>query len=141
MNKYCRLSVCFFVLFISGNITAQLVDDTSKVIIKRVTKSNPEGYNISDIYLKKDKKLNIYEIRVDLDVPLSTKLSLAVKDTSEDVLMYLINDIVIPKGTYRVRWEMPLCKETKDCDGYLAGRYLCVFETDQFIYQKDFFLK
>ncbi len=141
MNKFCLLSVCVIVVVAFQSAEAQLTDDTSKVIIKRVAKSDPEGYNISDIYLKKDKNVNLYVIRVDLDVPLSTKLSLAVKDTAEDVLMYLINDIVVPKGTYRVRWEMPLCKEMRGCDGYLAGRYLCVFETDQFIYQKDFFLK
>lgn len=130
------------IIFIINNCTyAQDFKDTSKVIIKRVAKSRPDEYNISEIFVKKDKEnLNLNIIRVDMDVPLNTKLSLVVKDTSGDVLMYLINDNIIPVGTYRVRWEMPVCK-TKNCDGFEPGRYLCVFETDQFIYQKDFFIK
>ncbi len=130
------------IIFIISNYSnAQDFKDTSKVIIKRVAKSRPEEYNISEIYVKKDKEnLNLSVIRVDVDVPLSTKLSLVVKDTSGVVLMYLINDNIVQMGTYRVRWEMAVCV-TKNCDGFEPGRYLCVFETDQFIYQKDFFIK
>lgn len=140
-----KVRILFFlgfvlIIFISAN--AQDLNDTSKVIIKRVVKSSPEQYNISDIFLKRDKtEPNLFIIRVDIDVPNSTKIKLAVKDTSDDVLLYLINDEVIQKGTYRVRWEMPFCKFQNNCDGYLPGRYLCEFETDQFIYVKDFFLK
>lgn len=131
------------VLLISvSNVFSQDINDTSKIIIKRVAKTNPTMYNISEIHLKKDKEnLNLYIVRVDIEVPLSTKLRLSIKDTSDDILMYLINDEVVPKGTYRVRWEMPYCKIQNNCDGYLPGRYLCEFETDQFIYVKDFFLK
>ena len=99
-------------------------------------------YNISDIYLKKDKEnKDLYIIRVTVEVPVTTKMQLSVKDTSGDIIMYLINDEVISRGTYRVRWEMPFCRVQENCEGYLPGRYLCEFETDQFIYQKDFFLK
>ena len=128
--------------FLSFSVLSQDINDTSKIIIKRVVKSDPSMYNISEIYLKKDKdNQNLFIIRVNIDVPLSAKLRLSVKDTADDILMYLINDEIIPKGTYRVRWEMPFCKIQQNCDGYLPGRYLCEFETDQFIYVKDFFLK
>jgi hypothetical protein len=132
----------FLIIFIcSAELYSQDIDDTSKIIIKRVAKTTPSMYNISEIHLKKGKENpGVYVVRVDVDVPLSTKMSLTVKDTSNDVLMYLINDQIIPMGTYRVRWEMPFCR-TPGCDGYQPGRYLCEFETDQFIYVKDFFLK
>jgi len=130
-----------FILLCSAVVYSQDINDTTKIIIKRVAKSSPSMYNISEIQLKKEKdNLSTYIVRVDVEVPISTKMSLVVKDTSNDVLMYLINDQVIPMGKYRVRWEMQFCV-VKGCDGYLPGRYLCEFETDQFIYVKDFFLK
>src|SRR5258706_3401915 len=98
-----------------NNVFSQDINDTSKIIIKRIAKSNPLMYNISEIHMKKDNP-NLYVVRVDVEVPLSTKLRLSVKDTSNDILMYLINDEVVPKGTYRVRWEMPYCKADLNCN-------------------------
>lgn len=140
MQKNALIVVLFSLIFISG-LCAQDNYDTSKIIIKRVVKSYPSEYNISEIHLKKDKEnLSIYVVRVDLDVPLKTKLKLTVKDTAGVVLMYLINDQIVPEGTYRIRWEMQYCN-IPDCEGFKAGRYNCELETDQFIYVKDFFLK
>jgi hypothetical protein len=53
--------------------------------------------------------------------------------------MYLISDQTLNSGVYRVKWDMPLCKEN-DCD-YPPGRYICEFETDQFIFARDFYVK
>ncbi len=128
-------------LLIINPVHSQDLNDTTKIIIKRIGKSIPGEYNISEITLKKEKDINLYIIRVNIDVPLRSKLSLTVKDTANDVLMYLINDNVIPAGEYRVRWEMPVCLSLSGCEGFLPGKYLCEFETDQFIYVKDFFIK
>jgi hypothetical protein len=131
--------VIFFSIFKVSK--SQDLNDTSKIIIKRIGKNIPEEYNISSLNLKKDKDINLYVIRVDLQVPIRSKLSLSIKDTANDILMYLINDNVLPAGSYRVRWEMPVCFSRNNCDGYLPGKYLCEFETDQFIYSIDFFIK
>lgn len=131
----------FSALLISvSDLYTQVVDsDTSNVVIRRTKKDIPAEYNISDVIIKMDKLQTKYIIRVDLDIPQKTKLKLNVSDTSGNLLMYLINDQTLKGGIYRVRWEMEFCRSS-NCT-YPPGRYLCAFETDQFIFQRDFFLK
>lgn len=131
----------FFALLFSGTeVFSQIIDkDTSDVVIRKTKKDIPAEYNISDVIIKLDKLQTKYIIRVDLDIPLKTTLKLSVSDTSGNTLMYLVNDQTFKSGVYRVRWEMLFCRSS-DCD-YPPGRYLCEFETDQFIFQRDFYIK
>jgi len=130
----------FVLLIFTASLHSQIIDkDTSDVVIRKTKKSVPAEYNISDVIIKLDKEQTKYIIRVDLDVPLKTTLKLSVSDTSGNTLMYLINDQTLSSGVYRVRWEMKFCR-TNDCD-YPPGRYLCAFETDQFVFQRDFYIK
>ncbi len=127
-------------LFFIGVSYSQIIDkDTSNVVIRKTKKDKPAEYNISDVIIKIDKEQTKYIIRVDLDIPLKTTLKLSVSDTSGNTLMYLINDQTLSSGVYRVRWDMVFCR-TSNCD-YPPGRYLCAFETDQFIFQRDFYIK
>lgn len=131
---------CFVLLTSSSSLLSQIIDnDTSSVVIRKTKKDKPSEYNISDVVIKRDKLQTKNIIRVDLDIPLKTTLRLAVSDTSGNKLMYLINDQTLSSGVYRVRWEMELCRQS-DCE-YPPGRYLCEFETDQFIFQRDFYIK
>lgn len=119
---------------------SQTVDtDTSDVVIRKTKKETPTEYNISDVIVKQDKEKTKNIIRVDLDIPLKTTMKLMVSDTSGAPIMYLINDQTLSPGVYRVKWEMPKCN-TGDCD-YPPGKYWCEFETDQFIFQRDFYIK
>lgn len=127
---------------------SQIIDaDTSSVVIRKTKKEAPAEYNISDVIVKidktKDKSKNV--IRVDLDIPLKTTMRLAVSDTSGAKLMYLINDQTLNAGVYRVKWEMISCEKETNPDTMIdclpKGRYLCEFETDQFIFQRDFYIK
>lgn len=127
-------------LFLNIGICSQTIDtDTSDVVIRKTAKMLPTEYNISDVIIKQDKEKTKNIIRVDIEIPLKTTLRLSVSDTSGNTIMYLINDQTLGSGVYRVKWEMPMCKPN-DCD-YPKGRYLCEFETDQFIFQRDFFIK
>src|SRR5215510_8480448 len=136
MNRFFLL----FILFFTIPVYSQIIDtDTSDVVIRKTKKDKPEDYNISDVIIKKDKEKTKNVIRVDLNIPLKTPLRLSVSDTSGATIIYLINDQTLSPGVYRVRWEMAECKE-KDCD-YPPGKYICEFETDQFIFTRDFFIK
>lgn len=127
-------------LFASGGVYSQIIDnDTSSVVIRKTKKEKPEGYNISDVIIKTDKEKTKNIIRVDLDVPLKSTLKLGVSDSTGARIMYLINDQTLSPGVYRVRWEMAVCK-TDSCN-YPPGKYLCEFETDEFIFQRDFYIK
>jgi hypothetical protein len=128
------LYILFFCIFVFGNnIKAQDYLDTSKIIIKRVSRLIPFEYNISDTHIKKDKdNPKNYIVRVDLEVPVKTVLKLSVTDSTDEEVMKLIDDQTVSSGIYRVRWEM------EDCP---PGRYWCEFTTEQFIYRKDFFIK
>jgi hypothetical protein len=86
-----------------------------------------------------DKEKTRHIARVDINIPVTATLKLNVTDSSGAVIMYLINDLTLKSGVYRVKWEMENCR-TFDCD-YPPGKYLCSFETEQFIYQKDFYIK
>ena len=133
-------SSLLFVLLISTDTRAQTVDtDTSDVVIRKTNKMLPKEYNISDVIIKQDKEKTKNIIRVDIDIPIKTTLRLSVSDTAGATIMYLISDQTLGSGVYRVKWEMPMCKEN-DCD-YTPGKYLCEFETDQFIFERDFFIK
>jgi hypothetical protein len=130
----------FIVLLYTNYSNTQIIDkDTSDVVIRKTNKEIPAEYNISDVIIKKDKEKTKNIIRVDLDVPMKTVLRLSVSDSAGATIMYLINDQTLNSGVYRVRWDMPVCREN-DCD-YPSGRYICEFETDQFIFQKDFYIK
>lgn len=143
MNIYLirfYFSSIFVLLILTASLHSQIIDkDTSNVVIRKTKKLVPAEYNISDVIIKLDKEQTKYVIRVDLDIPMKTTLKLSVSDTSGNTLMYLINDQTLSSGVYRVRWEMKFCK-AGDCD-YPPGRYLCEFETDQFIFQRDFYIK
>lgn len=135
-----KLLIIFIVLFFNDCVYSQIIDkDTSDVVIRKTKKEKPSEYNISDVIIKLDKEQTKYIIRVDFDIPLKTTLKLSVSDTSGNTIMYLINDQTLSSGVYRVRWDMAFCR-TNDCD-YPPGRYLCAFETDQFVFQRDFYLK
>ena len=135
-----QASLIIVLLFLAFDICSQTIDtDTNDVIIRKTKKEKPSEYNISDVIIKKDKEKTKNIVRVDLDIPLKTVLKLSVSDSAGAKIMYLINDQTLSSGVYRVRWEMPVCK-TDDCD-YPPGKYLCEFETDQFIFQRDFYIK
>jgi hypothetical protein len=126
-------SFFFCLLLFGNNIKAQDYFDTSKIVIKRVSRIIPFEYNISDTYIKKDKNNpKNYIVRVDLEVPVKTVLKLSVTDSTNEEIMKLIDDQTISSGIYRVRWEM---------EEYPPGRYWCEFTTEHFIYRKDFFIK
>ncbi|MCI0449092.1 MAG: hypothetical protein L0Y79_04800 [Chlorobi bacterium] len=127
-------------LFLALDLYSQTIDtDTSDVVIRKTKKEIPREYNISDVIIKKDKEKTKNIIRVDLDIPLKTSLKLFISDSTGATIMYLINDQTLSPGVYRVRWEMSECK-TVDCD-YPIGKYLCEFETDQFIFQRNYYVK
>lgn len=136
-----NLSIVFFVLLFGiCSVNSQQIDsDTSDVVIRRTNKQLPKEYNIGDVIIKLDKEKTKNTIRVDLDIPLKTTMRLSVSDTSGATIMYLISDQTLSGGVYRVKWEMPKCKEN-DCD-YPPGKYWVEFETDQFIFQRDFYIK
>ncbi|MEO8512828.1 MAG: hypothetical protein ABI543_04670 [Ignavibacteria bacterium] len=143
MKRHLKLFNFIFVivlLLFTSISYSQLIDkDTNDVVIRKTKKDKPAEYNISDVIIKLNKEQTKYIIRVDLDIPLKTTLRLSVSDTSGNTIMYLINDQTLSPGIFRVRWEMIFCK-TSDCD-YPLGRYLCAFETDQFVFQRDFYIK
>lgn len=134
-----KLVLSVLLIVISVSSSQQITNDTSDVVIRRTNKQLPKEYNISDVIIKLDKEKTKNTIRVDLDIPLKTKLKLAVSDTSGATIMYLISDQTLSGGVYRVKWDMPKCKEN-DCD-YPPGKYWVEFETDQFIFQRDFYIK
>lgn len=134
-----KLVLSVLLIVISASYSQQIDSDTSDVVIRRTNKQLPKEYNISDVIIKLDKEKTKNTIRVDLDIPLKTKLKLSVSDTSGATIMYLISDQTLSGGVYRVKWEMPKCKEN-DCD-YPPGKYWVEFETDQFIFQRDFYIK
>lgn len=140
ISSILKYLVIFTIFILSENVVSQIIDkDTSDVVIRRTKKEIPAEYNISDVIIKLDKFQTKYVIRVDLDIPLKTTLKLSVSDTTGNTLMYLINDQTLKPGVFRVRWEMEFCRSS-DCT-YPPGRYLCEFETDQFIFQRDFYIK
>lgn len=140
IKNILKLIFVIVLLFSASEIFSQVVDtDTSDVVIRRTKKDIPAEYNISDVIIKMDKLQTKYVIRVDLDIPLRTTLKLNVSDTSGNTLMYLINDQTLKPGVFRVKWDMEFCR-TSNCT-YPPGRYLCEFETDQFVFQRDFYLK
>lgn len=140
IKNILKLIFVIVLLFSASGIFSQVVDtDTSDVVIRRTKKDIPAEYNISDVIIKMDKLQTKYVIRVDLDIPLRTTLKLNVSDTSGNTLMYLINDQTLKPGVFRVKWDMEFCR-TSNCT-YPPGRYLCEFETDQFVFQRDFYLK
>lgn len=137
---HLKFLIVIIFLFFDICVQSQIIDkDTSDVVIRRTKKDVPSEYNISDVIIKLDKFQTKNVIRVDLDIPAKTTLSLSVSDTSGNTIIYLINDQTLKPGVYRVKWEMVFCR-TSDCD-YPPGRYLCAFETDQFVFTRDFYLK
>ena len=141
MHKiHLKFLIVFVFLFFDTGVYSQIIDrDTSDVVIRKTKKDIPMEYNISDVIIKLDKLQTKNVIRVDLDIPAKTTLSLSVSDTSGNTIIYLINDQTLKAGVYRVKWEMVFCR-TSNCD-YPPGRYLCAFETDQFVFTRDFYLK
>ena len=137
--KVINVIVVLCLIFV-GSVFSQNIDtDTSDVVIRKTKKTNPAEFNISDVIIKQDKDKTKNIIRVDLEIPIKTTFRLSVSDTAEATIMYLVNDQTLSPGVYRVKWEMPKCK-TGDCD-YPPGKYWCEFETDQFIFQRDFYIK
>ncbi|MBZ0203194.1 MAG: hypothetical protein K8I03_09285 [Ignavibacteria bacterium] len=129
--------------WISGSSFSQIIDsDTSNVIIRKTKKEKPQEYNISDVIVKRDRSKIVSVIRVDLDIPIKTTFKLAVSDTSSNVLIYLVNDQTLNPGVYRVKWEMPVCmlSNSINTECYSPGKYFVEFETDQFIFVRDFFI-
>jgi hypothetical protein len=138
--RFQAAGVVILLFFLKIDSAAQGSDfDTSSVVIRKTKKEKPGEYNISDVIVKLDKEKTKNIIRVDLDIPVKTTMKLAVSDTSGVKLMYLINDQTLSSGVYRVRWEMEKCNAV-DCD-YPPGKYLCEFETEQFVFARDFYIK
>lgn len=139
-SRFQIIDLLIVLLFLNTGIYSQTIDtDTSDVVIRKTNKMLPKEYNIGDVIVKLDKEKTKNIIRVDLDIPLKTTMRLSVSDTSGATIMYLISDQTLSGGVYRVKWEMAKCKEN-DCD-YPSGKYWCEFETDQFIFQRDFYIK
>ena len=135
--------MCLFILLfiLNYSLSSQVIDtDTSDVVIRKTLREKPLDFNISDVIIKMDKEKTKYIVRADIDLPVSTALRLNVADSAGTVIMYLINDQTFKAGVYRVKWEMQKCAGT-ELDCYSLGKYLCEFETDQFIYRKDFYIK
>ncbi len=137
----------FFVvvsLVFSETSFSQIIDsDTSTVIIRKTKKEKPQEYSISDVIVKRDRSKIVSVIRVDLDIPIKTTFKLAVSDTSNNILIYLVNDQTLNPGVYRVKWEMPVCmlSNSNNTECYQPGKYFVEFETDQFIFVRDFYIK
>ncbi len=132
MSKSAFCIILLFFIIFESNIKSQDYYDTSKVVIKRVSKLLPFEYNISDTHIKKDQENpKNYIVRVDLEVPVKTDLKLSVTDSTGEEVMKLIDDQPVSSGVYRIRWEM---------EDYPPGRYWCEFTTEYFIYRKDFLL-
>ena len=135
---FCLICVIFF----TCSFKAQIIDtDTSDVVIRKTSKEKPQEFNISDVVIKTDKERIKYIMRVDLDIPFSTTLKLNVSDSTGSIIMYLINDQTFNAGVFRVKWVMPRCISVTNEDCNSPGKYFCAFETDQFVYQKDFYIK
>ncbi|RPI17341.1 MAG: hypothetical protein EHM58_09745 [Ignavibacteriae bacterium] len=135
IRRIFKLLVLTIILHVCGtcSLLSQEYFDTASIIIKKISKERPEFYNISDTYVKTDaKNPNNRIVRVDLEIPETTVLKLTVTDTTENDIINLIDERSLTAGRYRVRWEM---------ENYKPGRYWCEFETDQFVYRKDFFIK
>jgi hypothetical protein len=129
-------------LILTCSLNSQIIDtDTSDVVIRKTKKETPQEFNISDVVIKMDKEKTKHVMRVDLDIPAPTTLKLNVSDSSGAVIMYLINDQSFKAGVYRVKWEMIRCISVTNEECYSPGKYFCAFETDQFVYQKDFYIK
>lgn len=140
VRKHLLIIIFILDLLFCSLLRTQVIDtDTSDVVIRRTSKLRPIEFNISDVVIKKDAIKNKHIVRVDLDIPINTTFKLNVTDSLGAVMMYLINDQTLKTGIYRVKWEMESCS-TFNCE-YPQGKYLCAFETDQFIYQKDFYVK
>jgi len=130
------------VLFLTCSLQSQVVDtDTSDVVIRKTKKETPSEFNISEVIIKTDKEKTKNIMRVDLDLPVSTQLKLNVSDSAGTIIMYLIIDQSFKAGVYRVKWEMARCIGEINEFCYAPGKYLCVFETNHFVYQKDFYIK
>jgi len=151
MSIQCQITkskyqILLFIMCIPCSLQSQVIDtDTSDVVIRKTSKEKPAEFNISDVIIKMDKEKTKHVLRADLEIPVSTSLKLNVTDSLGEVIMYLINDQTLKAGVYRVKWEMPSCTKVSEdlhsLDCYPSGKYLCSFETDQFIYQKDFYLR
>lgn len=132
--------IFLFILIIACSLQSQVIDtDTSDVVIRRISKEKPSEFNISDVTIKLDKDKTKHILRVNLEIPVTTALKLNVTDSTGAVIMYLINEQTLKSGIFRVKWDMDKCR-TDNCD-YPPGKYKCSFETDQFIYQIDFYLR
>jgi hypothetical protein len=130
MNK--KILQILILLFFNAIIFANVTDSNS-VIIKKKSGKIPVQYNISDIEIKKSTlaaSLNI--LKVSVDIPEYTMLLLKVTDSTGKELTNLIHDKQVSPGKYIIQWQM---------GKYSEGRYWCEFETEHFIYRKDFYLK
>jgi len=135
---YCLICIIFF----TCSLKSQIIDtDTSDVVIRKTKKETPQEFNISDVVIKMDKEKTKHIMRVDLDIPATTTLKLNVSDSGGAVIMYLVNDQTFKAGVYRVKWEMLCCINVTNEECYSPGKYFCAFETDQFVYQKDFYIR
>jgi hypothetical protein len=138
-NKY---KIILIIALVTCSLKSQIIDtDTSDVVIRKTKKEAPQEFNISEVAIKMDKEKTKHIMRVDLDIPATTTLKLNVSDSSGAVIMYLINDQTFKAGVYRVKWEMIRCINVNNEECYTPGKYFCAFETDQFVYQKDFYIK
>ncbi|HEY3250825.1 MAG TPA: hypothetical protein VGK25_06875 [Ignavibacteria bacterium] len=136
-----RYLILVLIFCVTCSLQSQIIDtDTSDVVIRKTSKEKPLDFNISDVVVKMNKEKTKYIVRADLDIPVTTALKLNVADSSEQIIMYLINDLTFKPAVYRVKWEMAKCFGT-ELDCYSTGKYLCEFETEQFIYRKDFYIK
>jgi hypothetical protein len=130
MNKkiYKILFILFFNVIIFANVT-----DSNTVVFKKKSGKIPVQYNVSDIEIIKTAiatSLNI--LKVTIEVPGNTMLLLRVTDTTGKEITNLIHEKLVSPGKYMIQWQM---------GKYTAGRYWCEFETEHFIYRKDFYLK
>jgi len=137
-----KYQIILLIALITCSMQSQIIDtDTSDVVIRKTKKETPQEFNISDVVIKTDKEKTKNTMRVDLDLPVSTQLKLNVSDSAGTNIMYLIIVQSFKPGVYRVKWEMARCIGEINEYCYAPGKYLCVFETNHFVYQKDFYIK
>lgn len=106
--------------------------DTNYFSIKRISGSNINEFNISDVkYKDDDENLETNDFQMKLNIPVKTELKLNVLDSMNNQIKELINERSYDKGVYKIKWKM---------NNGLIGKYMIEMITDQFIYTKDFFI-
>jgi hypothetical protein len=111
---------------------AQNITDTNKIVLKKISNIASSDYNFSEVAIKRDPvKISNCLLRVRLGLPTVSIISVRVTDSIGLDVLYLLKEKLLAPGTYFIKWEM---------GNFPEGRYWCEFNTEHFIYRKDFFI-